>query len=107
MATASPNATYGSSSVKNRVRVGGALGSNQYYYITNALTGKIDVYRYEKDSSGRVTTTSIGNIPRGGKFTPNSHASSAEKTHYSSSREVGKVRSQSLQIDRREWDGRT
>ena len=102
-----PSATYGNSSVKNRTRVGGALGSNQYFYITNASSGNIDVQRYEKSSDGVVTTTSIGSVPQGGKFTPNSNASSAEKSHYGSSREIGKVRQQALQIARREWDGKT
>ena len=74
-----PSATYGNSSVKNRTRVGGALGSNQYFYITNASSGNIDVQRYEKSSDGVVTTTSIGSVPQGGKFTPISNASSAEK----------------------------
>ena len=105
--TFSPSATYGNSAVKNRVKPGGDLGSNQYFYITNAKTGKIDVQRYSKSSDGVVTTTSIGDIPKGGKFTPNSNSSSAEKSHYSSSREIGKVRSQALQIARREWDGKT
>ena len=105
--TFTPSATYGNSAVKNRVKPGGSLGSNQYFYITNASTGKIDVQRYAKATDGVVTTTSIGNIPQGGKFTPNSNASSAEKSHYSSSREIGKVRSQALQVARREWDGKT
>ena len=103
----SPSATYGDSAVKNRVKPGGSLGSNQYFYITNASTGKIDVQRYEKSSDGVITTTSIGNIPQGVKFTPNSHASSAEKKHYNSSRELGKTRAQALQVARREWDGKT
>ena len=105
--TFSPSATYGNSAVKNRVKPGGSLGSNQYFYITNAKTGKIDVQRYSKSSDGVITTTSIGNIPQGGKFTPNSNSSSAEKSHYSSSREVGKARAQALQVARREWDGQT
>ena len=105
--TFSPSATYGNSATKNRVKPGGSLGSNQYFYITNAKTGKIDVQRYSKSSDGVVTTTSIGNIPQGGKFTPNSNSSSAEKSHYSSSREVGKARAQALQVARREWDGQT
>ncbi len=105
--TFTPSATYGNSAVKNRVKPGGSLGSNQYFYITNASTGKIDVQRYTKATDGVVTTTSIGNIPQGGKFTPNNNASSAEKSHYGSSREIGKVRSQALQVARREWDGKT
>ena len=105
--TFSPSATYGNSAVKNRVKPGGDLGSNQYFYITNAKTGKIDVQRYSKSSDGVVTTTSIGDIPKGGKFTPNNNSSSAEKSHYSSSREIGKARAQALQVARREWDGQT
>ena len=105
--TFSPSATYGNSATKNRVKPGGSLGSNQYFYITNASTGKIDIQRYSKSSDGVVTTTSIGNIPKGGKFTPNSNSSSAEKSHYSSSREIGKVRAQALQVAQKEWDGKT
>ena len=106
--TFAPSDTYGNANVKNRVKPGGALGSNQYFYITNASTGKIDVYRHtENKVDGAVATVVVGDIPQGGKFTPNSNASSAEKTHYSSSREVGKVRSQALQVARREWDGKT
>ena len=106
--TFAPSATYGNSNIKNRVKPGGDLGSNQYFYITNASTGKIDVYRHtENKADGAVSTVVVGNIPQGGKFTPNSNASSAEKTHYSSSREIGKVRSQALQVARREWDGKT
>ena len=106
--TFAPTATYGSNAVKNRVKIGGALGSNQYFYKTNAKTGTVEINRYEvNNKTGEVTETSIGNIPQGGKFTPNSNASSAEKTHYNSSRSVGKVRAQALQIARREWDGKT
>ena len=104
----SPTATYGSNAVKNRVKIGGALGSNQYFYKTNAKTGTVEINRYEvNNKTGKITETSIGNIPQGGKFTPNSNASSAEKTHYNSPRSVGKVRAQALQIARREWDGKT
>ena len=109
--TFSPTATYGSNDVKNRVRPGGSLGSNQYYYTTNASTGEITVNRLAREKVGRGSfrnvETSVGTIPQGGKFTPNSNASSAEKSHYSSSREIGKARSQALQVARREWDGRT
>ena len=104
--TFAPTATYGSNAVKNRIKFGGSLGTNQYFYVTNAKTGTVEINRYEKEyQSGRVTETKIGKIPQGGKFIPNSNASSAEKTHYSSSREIGKVRSQALQIANREWDG--
>ena len=40
----------------------------------------------------------------GGKFVPSSDANAAEKTYYNSN--IGKVRSQSLQMVRKEWDGR-
>ena len=106
--TFAPTATYGSNAVKNRIKFGGSLGTNQYFYVTNAKTGTVEINRYEKEyQSGRVTETKIGKIPQGGKFIPNSNAARAEKTHYSSSREIGKVRSQALQIANREWDGRT
>ena len=109
--TFSPTATYGSNSVKNRIRPGGSLGSNQYYYTTNASTGEITVNRLVRQRVGRGSfrdiETEVGTIPQGGKFTPNSSASSAEKSHYSSSREVGKARQQALQVARREWDGQT
>ena len=106
--TFAPSDTYGNSNVKNRVKPGGALGSNQYFYITNASTGKIDVYRHtENKVDGAVATVVVGDIPQGGKFTPNSHASSAEKSHYGSSKEIGKVRQQALQVAQREWDGKT
>ena len=103
--TFAPTATYGSNAVKNRVKIGGALGSNQYFYKTNAKTGTVEINRYEvNNKTGKVTETSIGNIPQGGKFTPNSNASSAEKTHYNSPRAVGKARAQALQVSQREWD---
>ena len=106
--TFAPSDTYGNSNVKNRVKPGGALGSNQYFYITNASTGKIDVYRHtENKVDGAVATVVVGDIPQGGKFTPNSHASSAEKSHYGSSKEIGKVRQQALQVAQREWNGKT
>ena len=106
--TFAPTATYGSNAVKNRVKIGGALGSNQYFYKTNAKTGTVEINRYEvNNKTGKVTETSIGNIPQGGKFIPNSDASSAEKSHYSSPRAVGKVRAQALQVAQREWDGKT
>ena len=106
--TFAPSDTYGNSNVKNRVKPGGALGSNQYFYITNASTGKIDVYRHtENKVDGAVATVVVGDIPQGGKFSPNSHASSAEKSHYGSSKEIGKVRQQALQIAQREWNGKT
>ena len=109
--TFSPTATYGSNDVKNRVKPGGSLGSNQYYYTTTASTGEITVNRLAREKVGRGSfrniETSVGTIPQGGKFTPNSSASDAEKSHYSSSREIGKARSQALQVARREWDGKT
>ncbi len=100
--------SYGSNAIKNRIRFGGSLGTNQYFYVTNAKTGTIEINRYEKETkTGKVTETKIGKIPQGGKFIPNTNASSAEKTHYNSPREVGKARAQALQVARREWDGRT
>ncbi len=105
--TFAPTATYGSNAVKNRVKIGGALGSNQYFYKTNAKTGTVEINRYETDKSGKVTETSIGSVAQGGKFVPSSGASSAEKTYYNSPQAIGKVRQQALQIARREWDGKT
>jgi len=105
--TFAPSATYGSSAIKNRIRIGGELGSNQYFYITNAKTGTIEINRYEKSKDGTVTTAKIGSVPQGGKFTPSAHATSAETSHYNSPKEIGKVRQQALQIARREWDGKT
>ena len=59
----SPTATYGSNAVKNRVKIGGALGSNQYFYKTNAKTGTVEINRYEvNNKTGKITETSIGNI---------------------------------------------
>jgi len=106
--TFTPIDTYGSSDVKNRVKPGNTLGSNQYFYKTNASTGKITVNRYtENKTDGAVSITEIGTIPQGGSFTPSSDASSAEKTYYNSTRNIGRVRQQALQVARREWDGRT
>ncbi len=106
--TFSPTDTYGSNAVKNRVRPGGTLGSNQYYYTTNALTGEVTVNRYVINRRGRNTQdVEVGTIPQGGVFTPNSTASNAEKTHYGSSSELGKARAQALKVARREWNGRT
>ena len=105
--TFSPTDTYGSNAVKNRVRPGGTLGSNQYYYTTNALTGEVTVNRYVINRRGRNTDVEVGTIPQGGVFTPNSTANDAEKTHYGSSSELGRARAQALQVARREWDGRT
>ena len=105
--TFAPTATYGSNAIKNRVKIGGALGTNQYFYVTNAKTGTVEINRYVTDSSGKITETKIGSVPQGGKFTPSSDASSAEKSYYNSSRAIGKVRQQALQVARREWDGKT
>ena len=41
-------ASYGSSAVNNRVRPGGSLGSNQYYYTTNAKTGAFLIKAVDK-----------------------------------------------------------
>ena len=38
-------ASYGSRDAKNRVKPGGDLGSNQYFYTTDKTTGEITVTR--------------------------------------------------------------
>ena len=109
--TANPQTSWGSNSIQNRVKPGGDLGSNQYYYTTESNTGKITVTRFERVKQGRGSfrnvETDIGNIPKGGSFTPNSDASSTEKSYYGNSTNLGKARSQALQVARREWDGKS
>ena len=105
--TFAPTATYGSNAVKNRVRMGGALGTNQYFYQTNAKTGTVEINRYETDDSGKVTETKIGKVPQGGSFIPESDASGAELTHFNNPQNIGRVRQQALQVANREWDGST
>tara|TARA_B100000029_G_scaffold38337_1_gene35982 strand:- start:695 stop:2101 length:1407 start_codon:yes stop_codon:yes gene_type:complete len=106
-----PQTSYGSNSIQNRVKPGGTLGSNQYYYTTNAKTGEITVNRYAREKVGRGSfrnvETKVGTIPQGGSFVPNPSTSDAEKTFYGSEQQKSKVRQQALQIARREWDGRT
>ena len=94
---------YGSRVIKNRVKPGGDLGTKQYFYTTNKKTGEVTVTRIEKSADKRSDVT-VGTIPKGGKFTPSSDANSAEKTYYNDN--IGKVRSQALQVARKEWDGR-
>ena len=106
--TFAPTATYGSNAVKNRVRMGGDLGTNQYFYKTNAKTGTVEINRYETDKSGKVTETKIGKVPQGGTFIPDSdNANNAELKHFNNPQNIGRVRAQALQVARREWDGKT
>ena len=100
--TATPQTTYGSSDVSNRVRPGGSLGSGQYYPIVNSSTGRIDVYRYTDGNS-----TQIGSIPRGGSFTPNTQSNSAETLHFSSTTGRQQFRDNARQVVTRQWDGRS
>ena len=94
-------ASYGSRDAKNRVKPGGDLGSNQYFYTTDKTTGEITVTRAGSDSS---TDVEVGTIPQGGKFTPSTNASAAE-TEFANDN-IGSIRSQATQIATREWDGR-
>ena len=94
-------ASYGSRDAKNRVKPGGDLGSNQYFYTTNKTTGEITVTRAGSDSS---TDGEVGTIPQGGKFTPSTNASAAE-TEFANDN-IGSIRSQATQIATKEWDGR-
>ena len=94
-------ASYGSRDAKNRVKPGGDLGSNQYFYTTNKTTGEITVTRAGSDSS---TDVEVGTIPQGGKFTPSTNASAAE-TEFANDN-IGSIRSQATQIATKEWDGR-
>ena len=97
-------AEYGSRLTKNRTKPGGDLGSKQYFYTVNKKTGDITVTRIEKSADKRSDVT-VGTIMKGGgKFVPSSDANAAEKTYYNSN--IGNVRSQSLQMVRKEWDGR-
>ena len=111
-------ASYGGSAVSNRVRPGGTLGSNQYYYTTNAKTGEISVYKWQPDQGSTVSGSGeglkIGSLKQGetafyvsqsdsGTFL----ASDAERKFYADKLNIGKVRSQALQTARKEWDGRT
>ena len=94
-------ASYGSRDAKNRVKPGGDLGSNQYFYTTDKTTGEITVTRAGSDSTEDVV---VGTIPQGGKFTPSTNASAAE-TEFANDN-IGSIRSQATNIATREWDGR-
>jgi len=97
-------AEYGSRLTKNRTKPGGDLGSKQYFYTVNKKTGDITVTRIEKSADKRSDVT-VGTITKGGgKMIPSSNANAAEKKYYNNN--IGKVRSQSLQMVRKEWDGR-
>ncbi len=97
-------AEYGSRLTKNRTKPGGDLGSKQYFYTVNKKTGDITVTRIEKSADKRSDVT-VGTITKGGgKMIPSSNANAAEKEYYNNN--IGKVRSQSLQMVRKEWDGR-
>ena len=67
--TGNPQTSYGSNAVSNRVRHGGDLGNNQYWYDTNASTGEITVNRIARERVGRGSwrnvETEVGTIPRG------------------------------------------
>ena len=97
-------AEYGSRLTKNRTKPGGDLGSKQYFYTVDKKTGDITVTRIEKSADKRSDVT-VGTITKGGgKMIPSSNANAAEKEYYNNN--IGKVRSQSLQMVRKEWDGR-
>ena len=100
-----PQTSYGSNAVSNRVKPGGSLGSNQYYYKTNAKTGEISVYRYViEDASG----IKVASIPQKSQIIEiNSDTTSTETSFFSTPSNIAKVRNQALQIANREWDGRT
>ena len=97
-------AEYGSRLTKNRTKPGGDLGSKQYFYTVNKKTGDITVTRIEKSADKRSDVTVGTIIKGGGKMIPSSNANAAEKEYYNNN--IGKVRSQSLQMVRKEWDGR-
>ena len=94
-------ASYGSRDTKNRVKPGGDLGSNQYFYTTDKTTGKITVTRAGSDSTTDVV---VGSIPQNGRFIPTTNATAAE-TEFGVDN-IGSIRSQATQIATREWDGR-
>ena len=106
--TSDPQTSYGSNAVHNRVRPGGTLGSQQYYYTTNAKTGQIDVNKYVKNGNDTV----IGTIQKKaeGKLTQTtftSNASAIEKSFFSTPSNIAKVKQQALQVAQKEWDGKT
>ena len=94
-------ASYGSRDAKNRVKPGGSLGSNQYFYTTDKTTGEITVTRAGSDSTKDVA---VGTIPKNGRFIPTTNATASE-TEFGVDN-IGSIRSQATQIATREWDGR-
>ena len=94
-------ASYGSRDAKNRVKPGGSLGSNQYFYTTDKTTGEITVTRAGSDSTKDVA---IGTIPKNGRFIPTTNATASE-TEFGVDN-IGSIRSQATNIATREWDGR-
>ena len=94
-------ASYGSRDAKNRVKPGGSLGSNQYFYTTDKTTGEITVTRAGSDSTKDVA---IGTIPKNGRFIPTTNATASE-TEFGVDN-IGYIRSQATNIATREWDGR-
>ena len=114
--TATPQESYGSSAVKNRVRPGGDLGTNQYYYKTTATgpqAGEIEVYRWSKVGRASSSTTKIGKIRPGGTFEVESKANgdpvanTSEILHYADKSNVSKARLQATKVATKEWDGKT
>ena len=94
-------ASYGSRDAKNRVKPGGSLGSNQYFYTTDKTTGEITVTRAGSDSTKDVA---VGTIPKNGRFIPTTNATASE-TEFGVDN-IGSIRSQATNIATREWDGR-
>ena len=96
--------SYGSNETRNRVRPGGTLGSNQYYYTIDAKNGEITVNKYVKDGTDSV----VASIPKGSNtISINSNTSSDETSFFSTPSNIANVRKQSLQIAQREWNGKT
>ena len=114
--TATPQESYGSSAVKNRVRPGGDLGTNQYYYKTTATgpqAGEIEVYRWSKVGRASSSTTKIGKIRPGGTFEAASKANgdpvanTSEVLHYADKSNLNKARLQATKVAEKEWDQKT
>tara|TARA_B100001250_G_scaffold370724_1_gene355058 strand:- start:980 stop:2365 length:1386 start_codon:yes stop_codon:yes gene_type:complete len=97
--------SYGGSAVSNRVMPKGTLGTNQYYYTTNAKSGKITVNRYvPADGTG----VEVAFIRQGNNtIVVNSNTTSAETSFFSTPSNIANVRKQALQVASKEWDGRT
>ena len=104
--TANPQTSYGSSAASNRVRPGGTLGSQQYYYKTTATgpqAGEVEVYRYTKQRGGNFSTK-IGKIRPGGTFEAASKANgdpianTSEILHYADKSNVKKAKLQSFLV---------